>query len=820
LEVRLTAVVRGLVLVVAIVGTRVLEAQTVRGEITDRVTGRLVHGAVVLLLDGADRTVAQGITDARGQYRLVSDAPGAFRVRALRIGFRPATSQSFTLAAGAELTLPPLRSGDPVALDTIRVVGRNSCSSLSDTRITFALWEQARIALTAARITAGERLMSARIMSYQRTFRPRNGEMLSLYASERSGFTQRPWRSIPPDSLSRVGYMVQDEQNWLTFYAPDLDVLLSDQFLAEHCFRIAPESDRARIGLAFEPTRERRDLPEIRGTLWLDRATSELRRLDFRYVGIPAEMMDADAGGLVEFAHLPHGAWVVSRWNIRMPVIVQRFEAASGVRSRARVAYRDVREVKEDGGVLVLATRGQDTLYTARPIAITGTVRDSVKGSALADALVALRGTTSRTSTDSRGHFRLANVLPGRYVVEFRTPELEALGAIHAVPVTVTDSGIVLSVALPSAEQLGELVCRGARGVGVIAGTVYRAGGDSVARAGTRVVGEFRDKQFTANRVANAALFSDRTRWVNATTDLHGRYRLCQVPVGATVQVVAETDSSRSGSVMVTLPETLRVAVADLVLDRTEGRPAAFAGVVMSDVDGRPIPQAQVLLPDLPRHAFSDDAGSFRISNIPAGTHKVVVRRLGYRQSEMTLAFAAHQTLERRLLLSAAVTLDTVAVSARAEIPSFEENRRVGLGRFWTRDVLERMEGRFLSEVMSEAPGASVVRGAAGSTAWLAGARGGRGGGACFDLDGETKLDSLQGKNCGCYAQVYLDNMPLFLRRQMDEVPNLNRIPISAIEAIEFYRSPAETPAKYSTLNSTCGVLVIHTRRTLDRKSP
>ncbi len=33
------------------------------------------------------------------------------------------------------------------------------------------------------------------------------------------------------------------------------------------------------------------------------------------------------------------------------------------------------------------------------------------------------------------------------------------------------------------------------------------------------------------------------------------------------------------------------------------------------------------------------------------------------------------------------------------------------------------------------------------------------------------------------------------------------------IEAIEFYSSPAQTPSKYSRLNSRCGVYVIHTRR-------
>lgn len=810
-------VARSLVLVVALSAARMLDAQTVRGEIIDRATGRPAAGVVVLLLDAADRAVAQGFTDTRGQYRLTSPAPGTFRVRTLRIGYRPATSQTFTIAQGANVTLLPMHPGAPVALDTVRVVGRNSCELLSDARATFAIWEQARTALTAARITAGERFMSARVVTYQRASRPRSGEVIALHATELRGITRRPWRALSPDSLQRVGYMVHDERNWLHFYAPDLDVLLSEEFLTDHCFRIAPESDARQIGIAFAPTRERRDLPEISGTLWLDRASSELRRLEFRYVNVDDEIMDARAGGTVEFSSLRNGLWVVSRWNIRMPVVEQRSEAASGVRSRARVQYRHVIEIREEGGILAVAAQGDDTLFTARPIVIAGVVRDSAEETLVAGAGVSLRGTVSRTTTDSLGKFRLTDILPGRYVVEFRTPVLEALGALHAIPVTVTDSGVTMRVGLPSAEQLGDRLCMGGSRIGVIAGIVYRTGGEAVAPAGTRVVGEYRDTQVSADPIADTARSSERARWVNATTDIHGRYRLCQVPLGSPVQIVAETDSISSGPVMVTVPDTLRVAVADLVLDRLGGRQATLAGVVMSDVDGRPIQEAQVLLPDLPRTAFTDEEGAFRISNIPAGTHTVVVRRIGHGHQTLSLTFEPNRTLERRFLLSRVVTLDTMAVRAAAEIRSFDEHRRIGLGQFLTRDMLAKQEGRRLSEVLSEVSGTRVVRGARGSTAWLSASRGGRTGARCYEfVDGATHLDNLQGKNCACYAQVYLDNMPFFLGRQMDEVPNLNRIPISAIEAIEFYRGPAETPAKYSAFNSNCGVLVIHTRRTFE----
>jgi hypothetical protein len=42
---------------------------------------------------------------------------------------------------------------------------------------------------------------------------------------------------------------------------------------------------------------------------------------------------------------------------------------------------------------------------------------------------------------------------------------------------------------------------------------------------------------------------------------------------------------------------------------------------------------------------------------------------------------------------------------------------------------------------------------------------------------------------------------------------NVNSIPPTQIEAVEWYAGAAQTPARYSGLGSECGVLLIHTRR-------
>ncbi len=80
------------------------------------------------------------------------------------------------------------------------------------------------------------------------------------------------------------------------------------------------------------------------------------------------------------------------------------------------------------------------------------------------------------------------------------------------------------------------------------------------------------------------------------------------------------------------------------------------------------------------------------------------------------------------------------------------------------------------------------------------------------DFYNPDATERARGVVAGCYARVYLDGALLNASSPAEPV-NVNEFFIGSVEAIEFYSGPAQTPNKYSRLNSTCGVLVIHTRR-------
>ncbi len=59
----------------------------------------------------------------------------------------------------------------------------------------------------------------------------------------------------------------------------------------------------------------------------------------------------------------------------------------------------------------------------------------------------------------------------------------------------------------------------------------------------------------------------------------------------------------------------------------------------------------------------------------------------------------------------------------------------------------------------------------------------------------------------------YLDRPLVYAGTDNEPVFDVNSIQSASIEAIEYYAGPSQTPLEYHGLDSTCGVLGIHSRR-------
>ncbi|MGH7679239.1 MAG: carboxypeptidase regulatory-like domain-containing protein [Gemmatimonadaceae bacterium] len=779
------------ILAMGVVAPALLQAQSVRGVARETGLGAAVPGVVILLVDAGGGVAARALSNERGEYRVSAPNAGSYRLRTMRIGFRQVTSDVISLANGQDMTHDLELSGLRVLLDTIRVVDRSQCRMNRDSaQATFTVWEQIRTALTATQVSAG-RSIAATIVGYERMLDRSFKRVQSQHSFVKSGFVRQPWASATPEVLRRTGYVTSESDDSVTYRAPGLEVLLSNEFLEDHCFRLARSKDTALLGVAFEPTRDRRRIPEISGTLWLNKASSELRRLEYKYVNLPSALGN-NAGGDMEFIRMRNGMWAISRWNIRMPVSVMTART-SGMAVSARGAAgmippTRVIGLRVGGGELALAMSGEDTIWARPPLRLAGTVTDSTTGVPIAGARVALQGTELEDFSDNQGKFVIAGVLPGEYTLAARSPSLDSIGAVIHSDLTVTDSLTPIIVRLPSARELTATLCRKPE----MAGALSREGvvlgrveirGDSLPPANVRVVAEWAD---TARKmtIKHEVRSNDR-----------GAYRMCGVPLNNTLFLRAVTDAGQASVGQVLIAAGERFARLDLMVDRTAPFTASLAGFVLVDSTQAPIAEAEVSLPSLGKNTFTNQRGEFRINELPAGTHEVSVRRIGYGPLTANISFAPNETVERRVFLSKTVVLDTVAVSAQATIPEFEENKRLGIGQFLTRADLAKLESQTMGSIFGQMRGAQVTSdGMNPNRKYLT----------------TSRVRSL---TRGCYALVYVDRVLMYAGKEEEPLFDLNSISPDRIEAIEYYATPAGTPLKYATLNSQCGVLVIHTRR-------
>jgi Carboxypeptidase regulatory-like domain len=788
-----------------------LRAQVVRGTVVDA-SERPISGVVVALLDSVNAVVARALTDDAGEYRVLAPRPGTYRLRTLRVGYQPTVSAPQVLTAGGLAVVRLSVDGVRVSLATVRVVERSACgrSAASDAADVFAAWDQAMTTIAATSLTSSARGLTATTMQVDRTLEPNGRRIREQSVAVRTEYVTQPWKSLPADTLRKRGYATTDAEGWTTYYAPGLDVLVSSVFLEDHCLRLVAARDTSEIGVAFEPTPARRQRPEIRGVLWLARSSAELRRLEFSYTGGPVATSAFDAGGSMTFARVPNGASVITAWEIRMPELIKDTPRAA----RLRVA-----SVASTGGQLVVLRRGVDTLFKQPTLAVTGVVLDSLSARAIPGASIAMMGATTATTADADGRFVLKDVLPGEYALSVRTPSLDSIRASSVSTVVVASGMAPLQLRVPTAAQLAASLCGSAlagaagKGHGGIIGRVVDLG-DTTTLAAVRVIAEW------SEIITQGTSIVRQGKGMETKTDTTGAFRLCGVPTDVALTVRALPTRGRSESAIVRLTPDALFASTTVAVDRARDAVATLTGVVVADSSQRVLADVEVAIPSLSLSARSNSRGEFRLSEIPAGTHEVVARRVGYSALSAPVTFGANEEEQRRLVLRPLTVLDSVEVTATRTDPrmlDFEDNRRLGLGHFMTREDLDKNIGRKMGDVLSIVPGLGVVRG--GARAYVLSKRYiiplraiGKPLDASSVLWSPNPIEKQQGIVTGCYAQVWIEGQ-LMNPGQPTEPYDVNSIAPDQIEALEYYAGPSQTPSRYAKLNSNCGVLVIHLRR-------
>jgi len=569
------ALIRAAGMLAALVGLSTgAAAQVVRGVVVEAGSGRGLPGVVVVLLDSAGKRLAGVLVGDDGKYAIRAMTPGRYAVRAERIGYRADVPTPVTLGAGQTVDLRLETQPIPVVLGAVRVTGKSACvASAADGSEVSAVWDETRKALFATDLTQRQELFSARVSRFERTLDARSGKVTHYETKEANAVTRNPFVSENAAALSAKGY-VRPSGADVIYYAPDAAALLSDEFLADHCFRLREgEGKRAGlIGLAFEPVKGR-DKPDIGGTLWIDQKSAELRDLEFVYrqlKDLPRTAKSDDFGGHIEFRRMPTGAWIVERWMIRMPLLVEggslpRDPAVVPGSAPSRSDRIHLAGIQEAGGeVRETVARGERRELSTEVASVRGVVYDSTRMAPLSGARVFLDGTQFAAKSTADGSFLIEKVPPGTYSISVLHARFDSLSV--APPTATVELGPnderMAQLAGPSTATVLARACsveeRGA-GKAALRGHV-RDGTSTAPSIDARVTLSWRGlREMTPGHTA----IMDRT--LAAQTDSAGRYTFCGLPEGVKLTARVVADQKRSAPVDVILREN-ELSVLDLVV--------------------------------------------------------------------------------------------------------------------------------------------------------------------------------------------------------------------------------------------------------------
>ena len=801
-----------LVLILALVATAVgpdqVRAQTVGGVVTEAGTNRPLPGVFVVLTDEAGRQAAGVLTSPEGRFFLRAGRPGTYRLTAELIGYASAEEAPFTLAAGESLRRDIAVSVEAVSLDEIRVATGERCRARPGSGPeTARLWEEARKALEIARWSEEEGYLRFQVVRHRRELDARTMRVVKQEESGKVGlYDHSPFVSIPADRLDSGGYIQAVSDGTWDYFAPDAEVLLSETFLDNHCFRAAgpPPGEPDLIGLAFEPV-PGRDLPDISGVLWLDRGSAELRRLDYSYTKLPfTDESWPQVGGRVEFERLATGMWVVRRWHVRMPLAATGTGGFGGGRREIDL----VSLIEEGGEIRSVSTRSGQVLAQAVGATVYGTVTAKPTGDPLPGARVEISPGTAQTTTGEDGAFRITDLPAGTFTLRVFHPDMELLGlspteqVAELAPARATRAPVSVDLSGDRARQ------------------ICRAGGWTPSGAGEPVLLYGRVRAASSDEVVPGAVVrvASGAPERRVVADSTGTYRLCILPEGGAVRVGAVAPGDVAASLAPDQIVEARVEQpgfvrADVTLSRgamasrsgTLSARDVLVGKVVEHGTGQPVPAATITLalPDdrAVGNAVTDGEGRFKLTHPGRGdAYTLRVEHIAYSPVESTLAFPSGEEVTLDIVLSTqAIALEGIVVRDRRRTflasQGFYDRVERGTGLYIQREEIERRRPTKITDLIAGRPGINVI------SSWTG-------------LEYDMRLTQRYGGE-NCQPSIYLDGVLIRYGgdRTEGDIMLSQVINPDHVEAMEVYISAAGMPIQFAGAASPCGAVAIWSRR-------
>ncbi|MDX2058978.1 MAG: carboxypeptidase regulatory-like domain-containing protein [Gemmatimonadales bacterium] len=220
-----------------------------------------------------------------------------------------------------------------------------------------------------------------------------------------------------------------------------------------------------------------------------------------------------------------------------------------------------------------------------------------------------------------------------------------------------------------------------------------------------------------------------------------------------------------------------------------QSKTAAISGRVVS-AGGDPVAGARVQILNLRKTQATDSVGRFLFADLKPGSYRVEANLLGMSPLSALITVNAGERKDVEFRTdSLGQLLPTIFVEGEPEpqlirvLTTFERRMAHGHGRFITRDDIEKRNPLKIMDMIRFLPG---VR---------------------SDCRGFVCQLRLNHDTRGCPPAIFVDD-------QQTHITVLDNTPPTAIEGIEVYRGPSETPPELNTETARCGgAIAIWTRR-------
>lgn len=232
-----------------------------------------------------------------------------------------------------------------------------------------------------------------------------------------------------------------------------------------------------------------------------------------------------------------------------------------------------------------------------------------------------------------------------------------------------------------------------------------------------------------------------------------------------------------------------RVRIVGTVTDEQTGDGIASADVILRNATGRRL-----------RAVATDEAGRFQVLLSRTAAVRIQTVRPGYRPTTTpVLHFDGHEFFEIEIRMDPDVVLlaplEVVARAGTGRSPvlaGFSQRLSAGTGHYITRLDVQRRRPAYVTDLLADVPGVTLVSSGRGTQRLVRMVRGGAG---------------------HCPVQIFLDGRLVTRPTGGAEFSVDDVVSPGSVEGIEVYRGLSTVPAEFFTPDADCGVVAIWTRR-------